>query len=147
MVEVLELLTCASESGVILDGKDEVFVVKVLSLEEETVSTTLSRTVAAICTVVALHTLTLETLTLFLLSQTSHILGGALLLTLSKCLVDVSQSEASSKDGHLNLITQCRVVSYTSLELEVRELLHEVVDYIHLIHHESLMVDIVRMGE
>jgi hypothetical protein len=68
MVEVLELLTCASESGVIFYGKDEVFVVKVLSLEEETVSTTLSRTVAAVCTVVALHTLTLETLTLFLLS-------------------------------------------------------------------------------
>ena len=83
---------------------------------------------------------TIASFSLFLL-KFCHAVGFFLRVFLTKVYVhavDILKTETGGKDCHLNLFAQFRVSPDTPLYLEIaRETCHEVVDIIHLLHHQT----------
>src|SRR5574344_2783177 len=118
-------------------------------MEEIDVSRTLVFEVIALIAIVALTTLL--TLCFFLL-----LLGNALCLFLcvTTCMsmhdVDVLYTETSGEDSYLHLLAQFGVGGKSPLEFEVTEFCHEVVDIVHLLHHQAVLTILLtpeRYGE
>ena len=146
MIKIFQLLSCTSVSAVVFYRKYEVFIVKVFCLKEEEISTALSRMIRSVRAIIASHPLALNALALFLLGKARHFFRCAFLLALCQCLIYIGKSESCCEDSNLHLVTKCRIVSYTPLQFKIGELLHEVVNLSHLIHHQTLVVSIICMS-
>ena len=146
-LDVLELHLGALVCGGVLYGEDDVFVVKVFWTEAVDMCTTLVLGVTAVLAVVAVATVETLGSTLLLLGNTACLLFGMLLEVVGHA-VDIFDAEACSKDSDLDLLAKLWVDGESPLEFKAAtETIHEVIDIVHLVHGEGLVLCTVLAGE
>ena len=94
--------------------------------------------IAASLTVVVLHTFTANGTKLFLSSLLGKLLLSLVCAAVLCHTVNSLNAEACCEDSHLHLVAEGWIEGETPFDFEVAaELGHEVVDIVHLVHHQS----------